>query len=103
MWTLLIVSMVFATDDIIEPKVTRIAEYEYAWQCEDAWRQLSYELPSNETAWCEGPKDMDDLDNKVDIWEHENLQEDVREMQRQLDKLREEFNQLRNSLIGDGK
>jgi hypothetical protein len=56
MWTLLVLSYVYATDDIVEPRVTRIAEYEYAWQCQDAWRELSYDLPPTETAWCEGPK-----------------------------------------------
>ena len=46
---------------------------------------------------------MDDLDNKVDIWEHQNLQEEVWELQRALEKLREEFEKLKNSVIGDGK
>ena len=46
---------------------------------------------------------MDELDNKVDIWEHQQLQEDVWELQRALEKLREEFEKLKNSVIGDGK
>ena len=48
-------------------------------------------------------KNLDDLDNKVDIWEHQNLQEEVWELQRELDKLREEFNQFKELLTGDGK
>jgi len=46
---------------------------------------------------------MDDLDNKVDIWEHRNLQGEVWELQRKLEKLREEFNEFKNRLTGDGK
>ena len=46
---------------------------------------------------------MDELDNKVDYWEHQRLQEDVWELQRELEKLREEFEKLKNSVIGDGK
>jgi len=53
MWTLLIISTVIGLD---EPKVTRYAEYEYAWQCEDNWRLLNYEFKNNEIAFCEGPK-----------------------------------------------
>ena len=48
-------------------------------------------------------KNLDDLDNKVDIWEHQNLQEEVWELRRELDKLREEFNQFKELLTGDGK
>ena len=46
---------------------------------------------------------MDDLYNKVDIWEHQRLQQDVWELQRELEKLREEFNEFKNRLTGDGK
>jgi hypothetical protein len=46
---------------------------------------------------------MDDLDNKVDIWEHQRLQEDVWELQRELEKLREEFRRFREIFTGDGK
>jgi len=46
---------------------------------------------------------MDELDNKVDIWEHQNLQSEVWELQRKLEELREEFEKLKNSVIGDGK
>lgn len=46
---------------------------------------------------------MDDIDNKVDIWEHQNLQEQVRDLERQLEKLREEFEDFKNRFIGDGK
>ena len=53
MWTLFIISTVIGLD---EPKVTRYAEYEYAWQCEDNWRLLNYEFKNNEIAFCEGPK-----------------------------------------------
>jgi len=38
---------------------------------------------------------MDELDNKVDYWEHQRLQEDVWELQRELEKLREEFRRFR--------
>ena len=46
---------------------------------------------------------MDELDNKVDIWEHQNLQGEVWELQRKLEELREEFNEFKNRLTGDGK
>ena len=46
---------------------------------------------------------MDDQDNKVDIWEHQNLREEVRKLQYELDKLRKDFNDLRDRLTGDGK
>ena len=46
---------------------------------------------------------MDDIDNKVDIWEHQNLQEQVWDLERQLEKLREEFEDFKNRFIGDGK
>ena len=46
---------------------------------------------------------MDDQDNKVDIWEHRNLREEVRKLQYELDKLRKDFNDLRDRLTGDGK
>ena len=50
MWTLFIVSTVIGLD---EPKVTRYAEFEQAWQCEDAWRLLNYKFTQGETAFCE--------------------------------------------------
>ena len=46
---------------------------------------------------------MDELDNKVDIWEHQNLQGEVWELQRKLEELREEFNEFKNRLTGNGK
>jgi len=46
---------------------------------------------------------MDDLDNKVDIWEHQNLQGEVWELQRKLEELREEFRRFREIFTGDGK
>lgn len=46
---------------------------------------------------------MDDIENKVDRWDHENLQEEVWELQRELEKLRKEFYEFRNALTGDGK
>jgi archaellum component FlaC len=46
---------------------------------------------------------MDDQGNKVDIWEHQNLREEVRKLQYELDKLRKDFNDLRDRLTGDGK
>jgi len=45
----------------------------------------------------------DDLDNKVDIWEHQNLQGEVWALQHNLEKPREEFNEFKNRLTGDGK
>ena len=50
MWTLWIISTVI---DSTEPKYTRYAEYEQAWQCEDAWRLLNYEFTQGEIAFCE--------------------------------------------------
>ena len=50
MWTLWIISTII---DSTEPKVTRYAEYEQAWQCEDAWRLLNYEFTQGEIAFCE--------------------------------------------------
>ena len=46
---------------------------------------------------------MSDLDNKVDRWDHQQLQEDVWELQRQLDELRKEFEKFKDLLTGDGK
>jgi predicted kinase len=48
-------------------------------------------------------KNLDDLDNKVDIWEHQQLKEEVWDLQRELDKLREEFEKFKELLTGDGK
>lgn len=53
MWTLWIISHIF---DSAELKVTRYAEYEQAWQCEDAWRLLNYEFTEGEIAFCEEPQ-----------------------------------------------
>ena len=50
MWTLWIISTVI---DSAEPKWTRYAEYEQAWQCEDAWRLLNYEFTQSAIAFCE--------------------------------------------------
>lgn len=46
---------------------------------------------------------MSDLDDKVDRWDHEYLQEQVWELQQELSKLREEFDKLKDMLTGDGK
>lgn len=46
---------------------------------------------------------MDDIDNKVDIWEHRNLQEQVWELEQKLEKLYKEFIEFRESLKSDGK
>lgn len=46
---------------------------------------------------------MSNLDDKVDRWDHEYLQEQVWDLQHELNKLREEFEELRNILTGDGK
>ena len=41
---------------------------------------------------------MDDLGNKVDIWEHQNLQGEVWELQRNLEQLRKEFNEFKKKI-----
>jgi len=46
---------------------------------------------------------MSGLDDKVDYWEHRNLQEEVWELQSQVRELREEFDKLKKILTGDGK
>lgn len=48
-------------------------------------------------------KNLNDLDNKVDYWEHQQLKEEVWELQRELDKLREEFEKFKEMFTGDGK
>lgn len=55
MWTLLIASMVFATADEMEVKVTRYAEYATAMECQQAWYAVTSEFTQDEVAWCEGP------------------------------------------------
>lgn len=52
MWTLWVISFVFATADEMDVRVTRYAEYEHAWQCENAWRLLNYEFENGEEAFC---------------------------------------------------
>ena len=54
MWTLLIVSMVFATDDTIETRVTEYGQYETKQECYSEWYKVTSEFTQNETAWCEG-------------------------------------------------
>ena len=56
MWKLLVLSYVFATADTMEPKVTRIAEFETKQECYVEWYKLTSEFTQGETAWCEGPK-----------------------------------------------
>jgi prefoldin subunit 5 len=46
---------------------------------------------------------MSDLNDKVDRWDHQRLQEEVWELQRQLDELRKEFEKFKDLLTGDGK
>jgi prefoldin subunit 5 len=46
---------------------------------------------------------MSDLDDKVNQWDHEYLQEQVWELQRDLEKLRKEFDEFKELLTGDGK
>ena len=41
---------------------------------------------------------VDDLDNKVDIWEHQNLQGEVWELQRNLEELRQEFKEFKKKI-----
>ena len=54
MWTLLIVSMVFATDNTMEPRVTEYGRYETKQECFAEWYKVTSEFTKNETAWCEG-------------------------------------------------
>ena len=54
MWTLLIVSMVFATDDTMEPRVTEYGRDETKQGCFAEWYKVSSEFTQGETAWCEG-------------------------------------------------
>ena len=54
MWTLLIVSIVFATDDTIEPRVTEYGRYKTKQECFVEWYKVSSEFTQGETAWCEG-------------------------------------------------
>jgi len=56
MWTLWIISFVFATDNTIEPKITRYADYQEAWQCENGWREVSMEFTQGEIAFCKETK-----------------------------------------------
>ena len=53
MWTLFIVSMVFATDDTIEARVTEYGRYETKQECFVEWHKVSSEFTQDETAWCE--------------------------------------------------
>jgi hypothetical protein len=46
---------------------------------------------------------MSDLDDKVNQWDHDDLQEQVWELQRDLEKLRKEFDEFKELLTGDGK
>ena len=55
MWTLLIVSMVFATADEMEVKVTRYGEYATALECQQDWYKVTSEFTQDEIAFCEGP------------------------------------------------
>ena len=54
MWTLLIVSMVFATDDTIGPRVVEYGKYETKQECFAEWYKVTSEFTQGETAWCEG-------------------------------------------------
>lgn len=46
---------------------------------------------------------MSDLEDKVDRWDHDYLQEQFWELQRELEKLRQEFEEFRNRMTDDGK
>ena len=46
---------------------------------------------------------MSDLDDKVNQWDHDDLQKQVWDLQRELEQLRKEFEKFREMLTGDGK
>lgn len=46
---------------------------------------------------------MSDLDDKVNQWDHDDLQEQVWNLQRELEQLRKEFDEFKELLTGDGK
>ena len=54
MWTLLVLSSVFAASGEMEPKVTEYARYETKRECFIEWFKLTSEFELGETAWCEG-------------------------------------------------
>ena len=56
MWTLLIISMVYATDTQMDVRVTKYAEYATAMECQQAWYSVTSEFTQDEIAFCEGPK-----------------------------------------------
>ena len=56
MWTLLIISMVFVSDDELDVKVTRYAEYATAMECQQDWYKVTSEFTQDEIAFCEGPE-----------------------------------------------
>lgn len=53
MWTLWIVSVVFATADMTEYKYTRYAEFETKQSCQIAWYEITSEFTQDEVAFCE--------------------------------------------------
>ena len=57
MWTLLIISMVYATDTQMDVRVTKYAEYATAMECQQAWYNVTSEFTQDEIAFCEGPID----------------------------------------------
>lgn len=46
---------------------------------------------------------MSDIEDKVDRWDHEYLQEQVWQLEQELAQLRQEFEEFRNRMTSDGK
>lgn len=46
---------------------------------------------------------MADSDDKVNRWDHDYLQEQVWDLERELEKLRKEFDEFKDLLTGNGK
>ena len=54
MWTLWIVSIVFATADMAEYKYTRYDEFNSKLECQVAWHKITTDFTQGEAAFCDG-------------------------------------------------
>ena len=52
MWTLFVISMVYATETQMEAKITRYKAYSSQWDCNNALEELEKEFKMGETAMC---------------------------------------------------